>query len=68
MRKKGKYYAVNKQEDEDGYNLCHGNVIIYGNKKSKQNISSCNNTINTYPGPSKLLFRSFILSPPALLS
>ena len=68
MRKKGKYNAVNKQEDEDGYNLYHAKAENYGNTKSKQRMSSSHNSGNTEQGPATQQNRSIILSHPMMLN
>ena len=68
MRKKGKYYAVNKQEDEDGYNMYHAKAEYYRNSKSKQRISSSHNTRNTEQGSANQQYRSIILSQPMMLN
>ena len=57
MKNKEKYYAVNNQEDEDGYTLYPENAIIYKNIKKKQAIDSRDNTANTGAGSSKPPFR-----------
>ena len=46
MKKKEKYYAVNNQEDEDGYTLYPGNAIIEKVKR-KQDKSSQNDSPDT---------------------
>ncbi len=56
MKNKEKYYAVNNQEDEDGYTLYPENTIIYENIKGKQDIDSRNNTANTGSSFLKPLF------------
>jgi hypothetical protein len=52
MKKKEKYYAVNKQEDEDGYTLHPANAIIDGNIKSGKYINSFTSTVTTGSGSS----------------
>ena len=53
MKNKEKYYAVNNQEDEDGYTLYPENTIIYKSIKEKKDISARDNTANTGTGSSK---------------
>jgi len=36
MKKKEKYYAINTQEDEDGFTLYPGYLMIYETDKKKQ--------------------------------
>jgi len=38
MKNKGKYYAINKQEDEDGYSLNPGNAAVNENVKKIQEV------------------------------
>ena len=67
MRKKTIYNAVNKQEDEDGYNINPANTNFYGNAKRKKRISSYNNnTGNTAPGSMHKQNHSIILSHPMM--
>jgi hypothetical protein len=67
MKKKQKLYAVNNQEDEDGYTLDPANAITNENTKRKLGISSGNTTEDTEPGTEKLQSRSFTLSPLSML-
>ena len=66
MKKIEKYYALNKQEDEDGYTLYPENAILY--EKGKRKICFPNYTVNTEPSSAKLQFRSFIFPLPAKMS
>lgn len=68
MRKKGKYNAVNKQEDEDGYNMYHAKEEYKRNSKSKQLIGSSHNIGNTERESAKQQARSIILSHPMMLN
>jgi hypothetical protein len=52
MKKKEKYYAVNNQEDEDGFTLYPGNAIIE-NVKGKPDINSRNDTANSEQSKTK---------------
>ncbi|MEI9912044.1 MAG: hypothetical protein WDO71_21785 [Bacteroidota bacterium] len=60
MKKKEKYYPVNKQEDEDGYSLHHGNTITTKISKAKQKVSSRNTITNAGPGSAPLQFRNLL--------
>jgi len=66
MRKNEKYYAVNNQEDEDGYNIYPAKTNFYGNSKSKQHINSSDKKGNTEPGAVNMQMRSIILSQPMI--
>jgi hypothetical protein len=46
MKKKEKYYAINNQEDEDGYSLYPGSVVINENLKKIQNINFYTTVLN----------------------
>ena len=49
MKKREKYYSVNKQEDEDGYIPDPRNAVIKKNVKNKEGKSSVNNTESKSP-------------------
>ena len=68
MRKKGKYDAVNKQEDEDGYNLYHAKAEYCGNTKSNQPRSSSHNSGHNEQESAKQQNRSIIHSHPMMMN
>jgi hypothetical protein len=58
--KKEKFYAVNNQEDEDGYTLYPGSAVIYENAKNEQDTSSAAERENATPRHlAKTHFNSF---------
>lgn len=62
MKKKGKYYYVNNQEDEDGYSHYPCNTKIYKNAKKKLGTSSRGNTTDSEKGSAKPLLGRIALS------
>jgi hypothetical protein len=61
MKKREKYYPVNKQEDEDGYTTYPCTAIITKIAKVRQRISSRNTIENAGLGSAQLQFRSLSL-------
>jgi hypothetical protein len=59
MKKKEKFYAVNNQEDEDGYTLYPGSAMIYENENGDQDTSSSAENENATPRPAKSHFSSY---------
>ena len=68
MRKKGKYYAINQQEDEDVYYINPAKANFDGISKSKEHINSPDNTGKTEPGSLNKEIRSIILLHPMVLN
>jgi len=68
MRKKGKYYAVNKQEDEDGYYIDPAKANMNENSKSNEQINSRDKIGKAQPGSWNKEIRSIILSHPMVLN
>ena len=68
MGKKGKYYAINQQEDEDVYYINPAKANFDGNSKSKQHITSPDNSGKTEPRSLNKEIRSIILSHPMVLN
>jgi hypothetical protein len=59
MKKKEKFYAVNNQEDEDGYTLYPGSAIIYEKVNPEQDTSRVDTDENARPRLAKSQFNSF---------
>jgi len=53
VKKSLEYYAVNNQEDEDGYTFYSLNKNIYENIKREQQIIVPDKTLNKHPDPAK---------------
>ena len=68
MKRKGKYNAVNKQEDEDGYYIDPAKTNIYENSRCNQNINSPGNTENTEPRAKNKEIRRILLAHPLVLN
>ena len=62
MKNRKILYAVNFQEDEDGYSVCSGDLFADFKRKNNENASAGNHTAYPVPHASKLKFRDFILS------
>lgn len=68
MRKKGKYHAINQQEDEDVYYINPAKANFDGNLKSKAHFSSPDNNGKPEPVSLNKGIRSIILSHPMVLN
>jgi hypothetical protein len=62
MKKSLEYYAVNNQEDEDGYTFYSLTKNIYENIKREQQITAPDNTSNKQPVPAKHSSRNHSLT------
>ena len=66
MKRKGKYNAVNKQEDEDGYYIDPAKANFDENSKSKENINSPGKVENTETHPMNKEIRRILLAHPLM--
>ena len=66
MNKKNKLFIINNQEDEDGFNMNPGKIIMHENVKSVFEVYPGNNTVNKKSGIVKrmpgALFSSALVS------